>query len=59
MFLLKGGRLAEPYVASANDMMRDDVIEVERIKIMEGPNRGLEGWAQSNCLGRLGSLYAL
>ena len=58
-FLIKGSRLVEPYSANSYDMARDGAIEVERIKIMEGPSKGLKGWVQPQSLQRLGGLYAL
>lgn len=58
-FLLKGGRLVDPYPANSYDMARDGAIEVERIKITEGPHKGLEGWVQTNCLKRVLNLYSL
>jgi hypothetical protein len=58
-FLIKGDRLVEPYPANYYDMIRDGAIEVERIKIVEGPHKGLEGWAHPNDLQRLGGLYAM
>jgi hypothetical protein len=54
MFVLPGGRLAEPYPANTFDMARDGAIEVERIRITQPPNRGLEGWVYTGSLRRVG-----
>jgi hypothetical protein len=54
-FVLPGGRLVEPYAANTYDMARDGAIEVERIKITQPPNAGLEGWVYTGALGRVGS----
>jgi hypothetical protein len=54
-FVLPGGRLVEPYAANTYDMARDGAIEVERIKITQSPNVGLEGWVYTGSLGRVGS----
>jgi hypothetical protein len=56
--LLPGGRLVE---ASANsfDMERDQAVEVERVRIIEGPHKGLEGWVPAGCLQRLLTMSAL
>jgi hypothetical protein len=58
-FLLKGGRLVDTYPASFFDMQRDEAVEVEKIRITEGPNNGLEGWVQANHLKRLSTLYSM
>jgi len=58
-FLLKGGRLVDPYPANSYDMVRDGAIEVERIKITEGPNQGLEGWVAPYNLRRVLNLYSM
>lgn len=58
-FLLKGGRLVDPYPANSIEMLRDGAIEVERIRIVDGPNKGLEGWVHPGDLRRVLSLYAL
>ena len=52
-FVLPGGRLTAPYSANAYDMVRDGAIEVERVRITERPNEGLEGWVQHQFLGRV------
>jgi hypothetical protein len=52
-FLLKDGRLIQPYPANTYDMLRDGAVEVERIKITEGSQRGLMGWLPSYYLQRL------
>jgi hypothetical protein len=58
-FLLKGGRLVDPYPANTHDMERAEAVEVEKIKITEGPSEGLEGWVQTNHLKRLLTLYSM
>ena len=58
-FLLKSGRLVDPYPANSYDMQRDEAVEVEKIKITEGPNKGLEGWVQANHLTGLLTLYSM
>jgi hypothetical protein len=58
-FLLPGGRLVEPYSANSFDMERDEAVEVERVRIIEGPHKGLEGWVPAGCLQRLLTLSAL
>ena len=58
-FLLKGGRLVTPYSANTYDMERDAAIEVEQIKIIEGPHKGLIGWLPSAYLQRLLTLSSL
>jgi hypothetical protein len=55
MFVLPGGRLVEPYAANTYDMARDGAIEVERIRINQPPNEGLEGWVYTGSLCRVGS----
>jgi hypothetical protein len=59
MFLLKSGRLVQPYGASMIDMQRDEVVEVERIKITMGPLKDREGWIYSDYLQRLLTLFSL
>lgn len=54
-FVLPEGRLVEPYSANRFDMARDGAIEVERIRITQPPNVGLEGWVYTGFLGRVGS----
>ena len=54
-FVLPEGRLVEPYSANRFDMARDGAIEVERIRITQPPNVGLEGWVYTGSLGRVGS----
>jgi hypothetical protein len=54
-FVLPEGRLVKPYAANTFDMARDGAIEVERIRITQPPNVGLEGWVYNWALGRLGS----
>ncbi len=58
-FLLPGGRLVEPYPANSFDMERDQAVEVERVRIIEGPRKGLEGWVRAGYLQRLLTIYAL
>jgi hypothetical protein len=58
-FLLKGGRLVEPYSANTYDMLRDGAVEVERIKITEGPQTGLVGWLPPHLLQRLLTIASL
>jgi hypothetical protein len=58
-FLLKGGRLVEPYSANTYDMLRDGAVEVERIKITEGPQTGLVGWLPPHLLQRLVTIASL
>ena len=58
-FLLSGGRLVDPYPANSYDMQRVEAVEVEKIKITEGPSKGLEGWVRSNQLKRLLTLYSM
>jgi len=58
-FLLKGGRLVQPYSANTYDMLRDGAVEVERIKITEGPQKGLTGWLPSGYLQRLLTIGSL
>jgi hypothetical protein len=55
MFVLPGGRLVEPYPSNTYDIARDGAVEIERIKITQPPNEGLEGWVYSGSLGRVGS----
>ena len=58
-YLLRGGRLVAPYATTLSDMQRDGVIEIERIKITDGPLRGLEGWVPTKCLRRRLTIFAL
>jgi len=58
-FLPKGGRLVAPYPANSFDMVKYGMIEVEKVRITEGPNKGLEGWTQIQCLHRLLTIFAL
>jgi hypothetical protein len=58
-FLLESGRLVEPYPANSYDMVRDGALEVEKIQVTEGPQKGLEGWIPSERLQRIGSIFAL
>lgn len=52
-FLLPNRHLVAPYAANSFDMARDGVIEVEKVRITEGPNRDLEGWIETSLLTRL------
>jgi hypothetical protein len=58
-FLLKGGRLVEPYSTNTYAMLRDGVVAVERIKITEGPQTGLVGWLPTHLLQRLATIASL
>jgi len=58
-FLLSGGRLVHPYSANSYDMERDGAIEVEKIRVTDGPHRNLEGWIQSRDVKRLLTLFSL
>ena len=58
-FLLKGGLLVPPYPANTDDMLRDRAVEVERIKITEGPQAGVVGWLPSQYLQRLLTIGSL
>ena len=58
-FLLKDGRLVDPYPATFNDMERDGAVEVEKIRITEGPHKGIEGWVDPRCLKRLLTMFAM
>ena len=58
-FLLEGGRLVEPHPANSYDMIRDGAVEIERIRVTEGPQKGLEGWIPSDRLQRLLTMFAL
>jgi hypothetical protein len=55
MFVLPGGRLVEPYPANTYDMAKDGAIEVERLRITQPPNPGLEGWVYTGSPGRVGA----
>ena len=46
--------MVKTYPANTYDMARDGAVELERIKITEGPNVGLEGWINSGSLAPLG-----
>jgi hypothetical protein len=58
-FLLQGGRLVQPYPANTYDILRDGAVEVERIKITEGPQKGLIGWLPSHYVQRLLTITSL
>jgi len=58
-YLLGGGRLVDPYPANSYDMARDGAVEVERIRITEGPYKGLEGWTQTQDLHGLLTIFAM
>jgi hypothetical protein len=58
-FLLKGGRLVIPYSANSYDLQRDGAMEVEGIEIMEGPHKGVMGWAPVNYFQRLLTIGSL
>ena len=45
--------------ASKTDMQRDEVVEVERIKITKGPRKDREGWIYSDYLQRLLTITSL
>lgn len=51
-FLLKDGRLVDPYPSCRYQMEKDGVIEVDRVRITDGPQRNLEGWVRSDDLQR-------
>jgi hypothetical protein len=48
--VLQGGNLVDPYPASANDLRRNRAVEVELIKIKDGPYRNIQGWMPSDFL---------
>jgi len=52
-FLLPSGRLVVPYAVNSFDMARDGVVEIEKVRITDGPNRDLEGWIDTSLLTRL------
>ena len=58
-YLLKDGRLVTPYPANSYEMQRDGAIEVEKIKVTEGPQKGLEGWIPAQRLQRLLTMFAM
>lgn len=41
---LQDGKLVEPYAANSYDMQKNRAIEVESVKIKDGPHRELQGW---------------
>ena len=60
-FLLKDGRLVDPYPTSGFEMEKDGVVQVERIRLTDGPQQDWEGWVRSDdlqrtCTGPCGSL---
>jgi len=50
--IYRDGRLIDPYPTSRNEMERDGAVELERIRITEGPHKGVEGWVLSSVLRR-------
>lgn len=52
-FVLPGGRLVLPYPSNTYDMARDGAVEVEKIRITQPPNEGLEGWIEVHFLQRV------
>ena len=44
-YLLQDGQLVDPYPTTLSEMKRDHVTDVEKIRITEGPSKGIEGWA--------------
>jgi hypothetical protein len=47
---LRRGRLVEPFPASTVDMMKAEAVEMDQIRIIEGPQKGNEGWVRAYCL---------
>jgi hypothetical protein len=56
-FLYKGGRLVVPFPTSESDNAK--WVEVEKIRIIEGPSKGVEGWVVSGRLKRLLTMFAM
>jgi len=52
-YLLQDGRLVDPYPTTLREMERDQAKDVEKIRIKEGPNKGIEGWANRQNLQRI------
>lgn len=52
-YLLQDGRIVDPYPTTLSEMKRDHVKYVEKIRIKEGPNKGIKGWADSQNLQRI------
>jgi len=56
-FLFKGGRPVSPFPTSEID--NSNWVEVEKIRIIEGPSKGREGWVLSGHLKRLLTMFAM
>jgi hypothetical protein len=59
MYLMPDGRMVDPYPTTPNDMERNHVIVVERVRVVEGPSKGAEGWVRSDSMGHILTIGAL
>ena len=53
---LQQGQLLDPYPANTYDMQRNRALEVDFVRVKEGPQRNLKGWVPS---GYLQGLYPM
>jgi hypothetical protein len=51
--LLQDGRLVPSHLWGYGEMVRDHIKNVERIRITEGPNKDIEGWADTQNFTRI------
>jgi hypothetical protein len=58
-YLLPDGRLVDPYPTASHDMERSHVIVVERVRVVEGSHKGLEGWVRSGSMFHVPTIGAL
>jgi len=56
-FLMADGRLVVPF--PTNEMDNPQRVEVEKIKIIDGQNKGVKGWVLSRHLKRLLTMFAV
>jgi hypothetical protein len=58
-YLLKDGQLVDPSEVTPKEMAAGTSVEIEKIKIIEGPSKGLEGWIPEHRIQRLLTLFSL